>query len=82
MIVKNWMNRNLVTIAGDVTASEALKMFNEYKLPFLPVVDDGRLRGILARRDLRQAAGFTIYTRNLMLIAREKREKLAVRDEG
>lgn len=65
MIVKNWMNRNLVTIGSDVTASEAMKMFNEYKLPFLPVVDDGRLRGILARRDLRQAAGFVTATQSV-----------------
>ncbi len=65
MIVKNWMNRHLVTIGSDVTASEAMKIFNEHKLPFLPVVDNGRLRGILARRDLRQAAGFVTATQSV-----------------
>jgi acetoin utilization protein AcuB len=65
MIVKNWMNKNLVTIDSDVTASEAMEIFNEHKLPFLPVVDDGRLRGILARRDLRQAAGFVTATQSV-----------------
>jgi acetoin utilization protein AcuB len=65
MIVKNWMNKNLVTISSDVTAREAMDMFNEHKLPFLPVVDNGRLRGILARRDLRQAAGFVTSTQSI-----------------
>jgi acetoin utilization protein AcuB len=59
------MNKNLVTIGSDVTASEAMKLFNEQRLPFLPVVDNGQLRGILARRDLRQAAGFVTASQSV-----------------
>ena len=56
MIIRNWMRKDPVTIPSDMLASEALGVFEQCGLPFIPVVDDGRLRGILARRDLREAA--------------------------
>ncbi len=56
MIIRNWMRKDPVTIHSDMLASEALDVFERCGLPFIPVVDDGRLRGILARRDLREAA--------------------------
>ncbi len=62
MLVRNWMQKDPVTIPSDMTASEARDLFDELKVPFLPVVDDGRLRGLLARRDIRQAASFVTGT--------------------
>lgn len=62
MLVRNWMQKDPVTISGDMTAREARDLFDELKVPFLPVVDDGRLRGLLARRDIRQAASFVTGT--------------------
>ena len=56
MLVKNWMHKNPVTISSDMLAAEAKAMFDEHHLPFIPVVDGGTLRGILARRDIREAA--------------------------
>lgn len=56
MIIKNWMRKDPVTITSDTLASEALSVFEQHPQPFLPVVDNDRLRGILARRDLREAA--------------------------
>ncbi len=56
MIIRNWMRKDPITIHSDMLASEALSVFAQCGLPFIPVVDDGRLRGILARRDLREAA--------------------------
>ncbi|MCP4694473.1 MAG: CBS domain-containing protein [Desulfobacterales bacterium] len=56
MIIKNWMQKNPPTIPSDMLASEAKALFDERRLPFISVVDDGRLRGILARRDIREAA--------------------------
>ncbi len=56
MLVGNWMQKDPVTISSDMTASKAIELFNELKVPFLPVVDEGKLRGILPRRDIRQAA--------------------------
>ncbi len=56
MIIKNWMKKDPPTIPSDMLASEAQVLVDERKLPFISVVDDGKLRGILARRDLREAA--------------------------
>lgn len=58
MLISNWMRKDPVTIDSDMTASRARQLFNELKVPFLPVVDNGRLRGILGRRDIRQAGAF------------------------
>ncbi len=58
MLVRNWMRKDPTTIPSDMTARDAHKLFNELKTPFIPVVDSGRLRGLLARRDIRQAASF------------------------
>jgi acetoin utilization protein AcuB len=58
MLIVNWMKKDPVTIHSDMPASRARQLFIELKVPFLPVVDDGKLRGILARRDIRQAGAF------------------------
>ncbi len=56
MIIKNWMQTDPLTIESDMLASEAMTLFDKHHLPFIAVVDDGRLRGLLARRDIREAA--------------------------
>ncbi|MDA8305435.1 MAG: CBS domain-containing protein [Deltaproteobacteria bacterium] len=58
MLIVNWMRKDPVTINSDMPVSRARQLFMELKLSFLPVVDDGKLRGILARRDIRQAGAF------------------------
>jgi len=65
MLIINWMQKNPVTIPSDMTASRASELFNQLKVPFIPVVDDGRLRGILARRDIRQAAAFVTASQSV-----------------
>lgn len=65
MIVKNWMQRDPITIGSEITASEAMRIFDEHKVAFLPVVDDGSLRGILTRRDIREAASCVTATQSI-----------------
>lgn len=65
MIVKNWMSKNPDTISSDMTAKEALHFFEEQHVPFISVVDSGKFRGFLARRDLREAASWAISTQDL-----------------
>jgi len=65
MLIINWMQKDPVTINSDMTASRARELFDELKVPFLPVVDDGKLRGILARRDIRQAASFVLASQSV-----------------
>lgn len=65
MIVKNWMSKDPLTITSDLTAKEALFVFEENHVPFISVVDDGKFRGFLARRDLREAASWAISTQDI-----------------
>lgn len=65
MIVKNWMSPNPDTISSDLSAKQAMFLFEEKRVPFLSVVDNGKLRGFLARRDLREAASWAISTQDV-----------------
>ncbi len=56
MYVKNWMLPTQVSISSDALATEALLLIRQHNLKILPVVDNGRLRGVLHRRDLSEAA--------------------------
>lgn len=56
MYIKNWMLPAQVSISSDSLATEALLTIREHNLKILPVVDNGRLRGVLHRRDLSEAA--------------------------
>ena len=55
MRVADWMTPDLVTIAPGATAGEALAMMRQRRIRHLPVVDAGRLVGMLSDRDLRSA---------------------------
>jgi phenol phosphorylase subunit delta gamma len=56
MYVRNWMLPAHASITSDALATEALLIIREHNLKILPVVDNGRLRGVLHRRDLSEAA--------------------------
>jgi acetoin utilization protein AcuB len=56
MIVKNWMLPQQYSISSDALATEAAMLISEHNLKMLPVVDEGRLRGVVHRRDLSEAA--------------------------
>jgi acetoin utilization protein AcuB len=79
MIVKNWMTRNPDTISSDLLAREAMTRFEEHRVPFMPVVDQGRFRGLIARRDLREAAAWAIATQDIHEI-QYFNERLKVKD--
>lgn len=56
MYIRNWMLPVQVSISSEALATEAVLLIREHNLKILPVVDDGRLRGVLHRRDLSEAA--------------------------
>ena len=65
MIVRNWMQRQPMTIAGDVLVSEAKRLISENKLQALIVVDArGRLRGLVTRANLLRLGHFVMQTQN------------------
>jgi acetoin utilization protein AcuB len=65
MIVKNWMSKYPDTISSDLSAKEAINIFEEKKVPFISVVDNGKFRGLIARRDLTEAAAWAIATQDI-----------------
>jgi CBS domain-containing protein len=54
-LVKDWMTRDVVTISPEMTLPEAHRLMEEKKIRRLPVVDSGRLVGIVTRGDIRGA---------------------------
>lgn len=56
MLVRSRMTAEVRTISPTTTLGEALAMTREYGIRHLPVVDQGKLVGILTDRDLRLAA--------------------------
>jgi len=79
MIVKNWMRKNPDTLSSDLSAKDAMHIFEEKRVPFMAVVDDNGFRGLLARRDLREAASWAIATQDIFEI-QYFNERLKVKD--
>lgn len=64
MLVRNWMQSDPMTITSDVLVSEAKRLMSEHQLHALPVVDDGRLRGLVTRANLLRMGQFVLRTQN------------------
>jgi acetoin utilization protein AcuB len=64
MIVRNWMQANPRTISSDMLVSEAKRLLSENNLHALPVVDEGRLRGLITRANLLRMGHFVLRTQN------------------
>jgi acetoin utilization protein AcuB len=56
MLVRNWMRRDFVTVTSDTLVSQANRILAEKELRALPVVDEGRLRGLITRKMCLRAA--------------------------
>jgi CBS domain-containing protein len=54
-----YMSRDLVTLPSDHSPSEAARIMTERRFRHIPVVDEGRLVGIVSIRDL-VSAGMAI----------------------
>ncbi len=70
--VLEWMTPNPITISPKTTLPEAQKLMKERKIRRLPVVDDGKLVGIVTQNDLfhagpSQATSLSIHELNYLL---------------
>ena len=52
MFVRNWMSAPAIALTPGVTASAALAFMENRKVRRLPVIEDGRLLGIVTKSDL------------------------------
>ncbi len=55
LLVRDSMAREVVVLSPETTAGEALALCRERRIRHFPVVEDGRLVGIVSDRDLRSA---------------------------
>ena len=60
MMVRNWMQADPMTIPSDMLVSEAKRLLSENALHALPVVDGGRLRGLVTRANLLRTGHFVL----------------------
>jgi acetoin utilization protein AcuB len=54
-LVRDWMTRNVITVAPNTTLPEAERLMITKMIRRLPVIDDGRLVGIVTYGDIRKA---------------------------
>lgn len=54
MKVGEWMERNLVTIDRKTTIQEAISLMKKHSIRHLPVIEEGRLVGLVTEGDMRQ----------------------------
>lgn len=54
--VRDSMTRDVVTLGPGASAAEAWGLCEEYRIRHVPVVDDGRLVGLVSDRDLRDVS--------------------------
>ena len=87
MFVRNWMSAPAISLGPDVTASAALAFMEKRRIRRLPVVEDGKLVGIVTKSDLLGAgskphvSGVTtiahVMTRNPISIQSEETLEIA-----
>jgi acetoin utilization protein AcuB len=56
MLVKDWMSADLVTVNVDTTLQEAINILMDNHISILPVMDSGKLVGIVTDRDVKHAS--------------------------
>jgi acetoin utilization protein AcuB len=54
-LVKDWMTREVVTVSPDTSLTDAYQLMTNHKIRRLPVMENGRLVGIITLGDLRGA---------------------------
>jgi acetoin utilization protein AcuB len=56
MLVRNWMSKKVIAVDENSSMEEATALMNEHHIRVLPVLDRGKLVGVVADRDLKRAA--------------------------
>jgi len=79
MLVQHWMSRDVVTVEAETPFLEARLILKEKGIRHLPVVDHGKLIGVITDRDLKEAApsgatGLDVYELNYLLLRMKVRD--------
>ena len=78
-LVKDWMTGDVITVASDMSLTEAHRLMTDNKIRRLPVVKNDHLVGIVTRGDVREArpsdaTSLTIWEVNYLI------SKLKIKD--
>jgi acetoin utilization protein AcuB len=57
MMVKNWMSQPAITVGADTLVEDADRLVKRREIHMLPVMQNGRLVGIVTDRDIKIASG-------------------------
>jgi acetoin utilization protein AcuB len=72
MFVSDWMTKKVITVSPDDFISDAVKVIKEHGIKHIPVVKDGKLKGIISDRDIRdyvpsKASSLDVYELHYLL---------------
>src|SRR3990170_392441 len=56
LLVRDWVAGNLATLSPEASVAEALALCRERRIRHIPILEEGRLVGIVSDRDLRDAS--------------------------
>lgn len=56
MLVKNWMSKEVITVDADDSMQNTIYLLQEQNIKRLPVMDKGKIVGIITDRDLKKAS--------------------------
>jgi acetoin utilization protein AcuB len=56
MLVKDWMSSNVITLNVNDTMQDAINVSMEHHISLMPVMEEGKLVGIVTDRDLKRAS--------------------------
>jgi acetoin utilization protein AcuB len=56
MLVRNWMNKEVITVEARDSMQYAMKLMKENDIRMLPVMSTGKLVGVVTDRDLKRAS--------------------------
>src|SRR5919205_848463 len=56
LLVRDWMTEHFVTLSPEASVAEALTLCRKRRIRHIPILEEGRLVGIVSDRDLREAS--------------------------
>ena len=56
MLVNHWMSKQVITVDANDSMNKAIHLLKEHNIKMLPVMEKGRLVGIVTDRDLKRAS--------------------------
>ena len=65
MLIRDWMTRNIVSVASDTPITTTHAVMKDNNIRRLPVIDRGKLVGIITIGDIREASPSTATTLNI-----------------